>query len=37
MGKTLAYSYADIYDEKGEKILVSGNHIKAFLDKTWKE
>jgi acyl-coenzyme A thioesterase 13 len=33
IGKTLAYSYAEIYDNDTLKLLVNGNHIKAMLDK----
>ena len=34
-GKSLAYSYADIYDEETLKIAAKASHIKAFLDKKW--
>ena len=37
IGKSLAYSYADIYDEETNKILINASHIKAMLDKTWRE
>jgi acyl-coenzyme A thioesterase 13 len=33
IGKTLAYSYVEIFDNSSEKLLVNGNHIKAMLDK----
>ena len=37
IGKTLAYSHADIYEEENFKLCVNGSHIKAMLDKTWRE
>jgi acyl-coenzyme A thioesterase 13 len=33
IGKTLAYSYAEIYEK--DKLLVTGNHIKAMMEKKW--
>ena len=35
IGKTLAYSYAEIYDEQSLKLLSQSTHIKAILDKKW--
>lgn len=37
IGKSLAYSYADLYDYETHKLLLNASHIKAMLDKTWKE
>jgi uncharacterized protein (TIGR00369 family) len=37
IGKTLSYSYADIYDEETLKLCANGSHVKAMLEKTWKE
>jgi len=37
IGKTLAYSHADIYEDENLKLCVNGSHIKAMLDKTWRE
>lgn len=37
IGKALAYSYADIYDAHNHKLLINASHIKAMMDKTWKE
>jgi acyl-coenzyme A thioesterase 13 len=33
IGKTLAYSYAEIYEKDSLKLLVNSSHIKAMLDK----
>lgn len=37
IGKSLSYSYAEIYDEETLKLCANGTHIKAMLEKTWKE
>jgi len=37
IGKSLAYSYADIYDYESHKLLLNASHIKAMLEKTWRE
>jgi uncharacterized protein (TIGR00369 family) len=37
IGKSLAYSYADIYDEEDMKLSASATHIKAMINKTWRE
>ena len=37
IGKTLAYSHADIYEENDLKLCVNGSHVKAMLDKSWKD
>jgi uncharacterized protein (TIGR00369 family) len=37
IGKSLAYSYTDIYDEESLKLCANGSHVKAMLDKTWRE
>jgi uncharacterized protein (TIGR00369 family) len=37
IGKTIAYSYCDIYDYDTKKLLVNASHIKAMLEKTWNE
>lgn len=35
IGKSLAYSHADIYAEENLKMCANGSHVKAMLDKTW--
>ncbi len=37
IGKTLAYSNVDIYDEESLKLCANGSHVKAMLEKTWRE
>jgi uncharacterized protein (TIGR00369 family) len=37
IGKNLAYSYADIYEENEMKLCASATHIKAMMNKTWRE
>ncbi len=37
IGKTLAYSHADIYEEENLKLCVNGSHVKVMLERTWKE
>lgn len=37
IGKTLAYSYVDIYNSEDLKKCVTSSHIKAMLGKSWKE
>jgi uncharacterized protein (TIGR00369 family) len=37
IGKSLSYSYAEIYDEETLKLCANGTHVKAMLEKTWKE
>ena len=37
IGKNLAYSYVDIYDDRSLKICANGPHVKAMLEKTWRE
>ena len=37
IGKSIAYSYCDIYDYDSKKLLVNASHIKAMLEKTWQD
>lgn len=33
IGKSIAYSYANIYDEESRKLLATGSHIKSMIEK----
>ena len=36
IGKTLAFTKADLIDLSTKQLICSGSHIKAFVDREWK-